>query len=83
MEAMGHMGDAVKQLVDKWQCITESCRNVHNWCYLQGQDHYLIFIKDMEMWAGMIDNGVALIENLPISLYSRWKAGGPVGKEYK
>jgi hypothetical protein len=50
---------------------------------LQGQDHYLISTKDVEMWAGMIDNGVTLVKNLPISLYSRWKAGGAVGKEYK
>jgi hypothetical protein len=69
--------------MNRWQCTQESCLNKHDFCYVEGSDHYVIDKLCSETWARQIEAGQATIENPPITIYRFLKSAGPVDKQFK
>jgi hypothetical protein len=72
-----------KKIMERWQCTSQNCRNAPNFCYIKGQDHYMIETKDISYWGRQIKALNATFESPPISLYDSWVAKGSVEKNYK
>jgi hypothetical protein len=77
------MGKYDSALMNLWQCTQESCLNKHDFCYVEGSDHYVIDKLRSETWARQIEAGQATIENPPITIYRFLKSAGPVDKQFK
>jgi hypothetical protein len=80
-EALEASGEFDKQLLTRWQCPDERCRNHGGWCFRDNAGlHFVLSHHHQMVWAKAIANGEIgiTLENPPERLHNVWKTQGPL-----
>ena len=75
VDALALMGNLDHQLLQRWQCHDDRCRNYNGWCFVDYLNkHYNMDPIQQSTWAKAITNGEynVSIERPPATLYQYW-----------
>ena len=79
-EALEAVGNYNKQLLDRWQCRDQQCRNMNGYCFIDFEGkHFDIDAIQQLKWGKAIakgDLGVS-IKRPPTEIYKSWQRQGP------